>query len=241
MKKLVSLLLALVLLVSVSACGQPSTGRSEEDEGPTWQEQYDLGIRYLEEGNYEEAVIAFTAAIEIDPKRAETYEGAADAYIGLGDYEKANDILTLGQENCGDLEGFTRRLTNIAFLQSGNIGIQITDFYFDQEEYLAGTETDFLVSVAYRCPEGQDCILMIGANTGEPDVFNMMDEDFAVTGSGRYQFRVSATPVQWEEAYFGIYVNLSEAAHGETWTPFAMDALYIDPAGNVSGYDGMNS
>ena len=240
MKKNFGLYLILFALLLCS-CGQPSTGRSEEDEGPTWQEQYDLGIRYLEEGNYEEAVIAFTAAIEIDPKRAETYEGAADAYIGLGDYEKANDILTLGQENCGDLEGFTRRLTNIAFLQSGNIGIQITDFYFDQEEYLAGTETDFLVSVAYRCPEGEDCILMIGANTGEPDVFNMMDEDFAVTGSGRYQFRVSATPVQWEEAYFGIYVNLSEAAHGETWTPFAMDALYIDPAGNVSGYDGMNS
>ena len=38
---------------------------------PTWQEQYDRGVRYLEDGNYEEAIIAFTAAIEIDPKRAE--------------------------------------------------------------------------------------------------------------------------------------------------------------------------
>ena len=33
-----------------------------------WQEKYDLGIRYLNEGKYDEAVIAFTAAIDIDPK-----------------------------------------------------------------------------------------------------------------------------------------------------------------------------
>ncbi len=83
MKKLVSLLLALVLLVSVSACGQPSTGRSEEDEGPTWQEQYDLGVRYLSDGNYKEAIIAFTAAIEIDPKQAPAYVGRGDAYSGV--------------------------------------------------------------------------------------------------------------------------------------------------------------
>ena len=66
---------------------------------PTWQEQYDLGIRYLSEDNYEEAIIAFTAAIEIDPNRVEAYVGRGDAYVGsggtedlvaaLGDYEKA--------------------------------------------------------------------------------------------------------------------------------------------------------
>lgn len=51
--------------------------------GPTWQEQYDLGMRYLTEQNYEEAVVAFTAAIEIDPKQAPVYEGRGDAYVGL--------------------------------------------------------------------------------------------------------------------------------------------------------------
>ena len=47
----------------------------------TWQEQYDLGVRYLSEGNYREAIIAFTAAIEIDPKRAEAYVGRGQAYV----------------------------------------------------------------------------------------------------------------------------------------------------------------
>ena len=46
-----------------------------------------MGIRYLSEGNYEEAIIAFTAAIEIDPKRAEAYIGRGDAYVGSGETE----------------------------------------------------------------------------------------------------------------------------------------------------------
>ena len=70
--------LAAVLLLT--ACG---TGES----GPTWQEQYDLGMRYLSEGNYEEAIVAFTAAIEIDPKRPEGYTGRGDAYALSGDTE----------------------------------------------------------------------------------------------------------------------------------------------------------
>ena len=71
--------LAIIIgMFSLSACGQ---------SGPTWQEQYDLGVRYLSEGNYEEAIIAFTAAIEIDPKRPEGYIGRGDAYALSGDTE----------------------------------------------------------------------------------------------------------------------------------------------------------
>ena len=79
MRKCVCLLLSCLLLVlPLSACG---------GQGGTWQEQYDLGVRYLSEGNYEEAIIAFTAAIDIDPKRAEAYVGRGDAYIGSGETE----------------------------------------------------------------------------------------------------------------------------------------------------------
>ncbi len=70
--------LSLCLLIILSACGP---------KAPTWQEQYDLGVRYLEEGNYEEAIIAFTAAIEIDP-RAESYLGRGQAYMLSGGTEE---------------------------------------------------------------------------------------------------------------------------------------------------------
>ena len=70
MRKYLALVLSLMLFLT--ACGKSQTGS-------TWQEQYDLGVRYLSEGNYEEAIIAFTAAIEIDPKQPDTYIGLYEA------------------------------------------------------------------------------------------------------------------------------------------------------------------
>ena len=69
---------------------------------PTWQEQYDLGVKYLSEGNYQEAIIAFTAAIEIDPKRPDAYTGLADAYIAQGDIAAAIGILRQGGQMAPD-------------------------------------------------------------------------------------------------------------------------------------------
>ena len=89
MRRTVSLLLALVLLLTLGSCGK-------KDGGATWQEQYDLGVRYLSDGNYEEAILAFTAAIEIDPKRSEAYLGLADAYSGVGDSDAARKALEDG-------------------------------------------------------------------------------------------------------------------------------------------------
>ena len=71
-RKLWNLLLAVVLLLGLAACG-----KSPEEK---WQEQYELGMKYVSEGNYEEAVLAFTAALEIDTKKADTYAGLAAAY-----------------------------------------------------------------------------------------------------------------------------------------------------------------
>ena len=75
-RRIVSSFIAVVFALILTSCGQQRT---------TWEEQYDLGVRYLSEGNYEEAILAFTAAIEIDPKRTEAYLGRADAYIGSGE------------------------------------------------------------------------------------------------------------------------------------------------------------
>ena len=70
-KRFIILWLAVVLVLT--AC----------QKQPTWQEQYDLGMRYLTESNYEEAILAFTAAIEIDPNNALAYVGRADAYVQM--------------------------------------------------------------------------------------------------------------------------------------------------------------
>lgn len=82
MKRIIACILAALLTICLCACVQ---------EDPTWDEQYDLGVRYLSDGNYEGAIIAFTAAIEIDPKRAEGYTGRGSAYLGQG---SADEYLT---------------------------------------------------------------------------------------------------------------------------------------------------
>ena len=79
----------LLLLFQLGACGQSTL---------TWEEQYDLGVRYLSDGNYEEAIIAFTAAIDIDPKRVESYVSMAEAYQQQEEYDLAREILMRGYE-----------------------------------------------------------------------------------------------------------------------------------------------
>lgn len=87
------------MLFALVGCNQPQTANA-----PTWQEQYDLGVRYLAEGNYAEAIIAFSAAIEIDAKQAPAYKGLSDAYVGIGNLEEAINALSSGFAATSDTE-----------------------------------------------------------------------------------------------------------------------------------------
>ena len=56
-------------------------------------DQLELGQKYLDELDYEQALVAFEAAISIDPKCVDAYLGMAEAYTGMGEYEKGLDNL----------------------------------------------------------------------------------------------------------------------------------------------------
>ena len=94
MKRYICLALVLAFVLALCAC-QKAPAVEPMDETPDWQAQYDLGVRYLSEGNYEEAIIAFTAAIEIDSKNPNAYFGRAQAYIardGADSSDALNDL-----------------------------------------------------------------------------------------------------------------------------------------------------
>ncbi len=60
------------------------------------------GLRYLQEGRYDEAVVEFQAAIEIAPKRGDAYMSLANAYLELGDTDKAMECLGEGADQSED-------------------------------------------------------------------------------------------------------------------------------------------
>ena len=63
--------------------------------------QLKLADRYLDELDYEAAIAAYEAAIEIEPRCEAAYLGMAEAYKALGEYEKALETLETGYDATG--------------------------------------------------------------------------------------------------------------------------------------------
>ena len=185
MKRITALLLTVLLLLSLAACGGKGS----------WQEQYDLGMRYLNEGNYQEAVIAFEAAIKIDPKRPEAYLGAAEAYMGLGDTDSARKILEKGYAATNDdtLKPLSYEAPQIEELYS-------EDFDYTDSMGNSGHYT-------YRVPQ-------IAADTqGAADINRAIEETYGpivreVLESVSGGFSVIWTSIRWETYQYDNILSL---------------------------------
>lgn len=57
-----------------------------------YERQIRLGYKLLEQGNYEEAILAFDKAIEIDVRRDKAYIGKADVYVVRCDENTLEDM-----------------------------------------------------------------------------------------------------------------------------------------------------
>ena len=77
----------------------------------------DLGTRYLEEQNYEQALVEFDKVIAIDPMSVEAYLGKAQAYEGMGDMEQQLAVLQTGYEQTGDSQ-IKKRLVDVYLEQA---------------------------------------------------------------------------------------------------------------------------
>ena len=80
-RKLLQLVAAVLLAVMLlTACASGASKAADKIE---------LGQKYLTELNYTEAVASFAEAIRLDPDNIQAYMGRAEAYLALGEYEKA--------------------------------------------------------------------------------------------------------------------------------------------------------
>jgi len=102
MKKFFLLFFAAMLIIT--GC---SKGTSD------WDEQYSMGLRYLSEGKYEDAIIPFSAAIQIDPKRIESYIGLTDALIGTKDFDSVKSVLQQALNSLESTEEIQKKLLEL--------------------------------------------------------------------------------------------------------------------------------
>ena len=115
LKKKMSLLLAVMLFLLAGCAEKPKT----------FEGQYDLGVKYISEGNYKQAVIALSAAIEIEPNSAIAYLNRGNAYYGqhmmdeaIDDYSAAIDL----------------------GIDTSEVYINLTQLYVDQKMYASALE-----------------------------------------------------------------------------------------------------
>ena len=237
MRRFLTVLLALTLTLSLVACGSKGS----------WQEQYDLGVRYLSEGNYEEAVIAFTAAIEIDPKRPEGYSGLANTYIAMGDYDSAAGVWeSISDENVGEntasFSMWQQKSEDIrTALENEESGIWIMDCVYDKARFASGDETAFEVVALYAAPNAVECSLYLAANTDAPHCWtSISDRTEGKPGIGICRLTGSAVPTQWKQ-YFALTTSMNVNVRSDD-SDFYYDTIYITPEGELSeAYAPLNS
>ncbi|MBE6658071.1 MAG: tetratricopeptide repeat protein [Ruminococcaceae bacterium] len=90
--KLSLILVGVVLILAVLlALFLPSLSKRMEID-----RQFEIAQQYLNDLDYESAMLAFNKILEIDPNNVAVYRGMAEAYIGMGDRNAAFAILEEG-------------------------------------------------------------------------------------------------------------------------------------------------
>lgn len=124
------ILLLLGVLFALAACS-----KSVEQQAA---EQLELGQRYLTEGKYEEAIVAFNKVIELDEKNIEAYLGLGSSYEGQANlfaednqktiqfYEQAAEYYEKARELGGGDKSFNDRLASV--------WLEIGQRYFIEED-----------------------------------------------------------------------------------------------------------
>lgn len=257
MKRNLALYTLLALVVGLCSCTAARSAPNEDaPQGLTWQEQYDLGMRYLTEGNYAEAIIAFTAAIEIDPKQPLAYVGRGDAYVLSGetdenltaakaDYETAIELdETVAEAYLGLADVYIRqgdyekalKILREALEKTGEnptIAGKIAELELNSE--MAGDEDDILVRLR-RAEEGEVITLqqdIAEEQTDRIDIYGGSPTNPIVLDLNGHTLFIKG---EWEGANYdlNIYGTLQIRDSGNDGGALKLSAphrIYVQPSG----------
>ncbi|MDR3310796.1 MAG: tetratricopeptide repeat protein [Oscillospiraceae bacterium] len=144
MRRITAFATAVILSLTVFGCGKKSAVKY------TPSELIGLGDKYLLDLDFEQAVVYFELLIELEPKNPRGYTGLAEAYIGLGETEKAVRTLEKGArkaDDAGEIEALLEALLaeNPGAAASppdendgengGEDGWHMLDYYVTAEQY----------------------------------------------------------------------------------------------------------
>ena len=92
--KLFIAMASLLTVIAATAVISINVSHSVDD----LQVKLDLGNKYVSELDYENAIIAYEEALEIDPYCLDAYLGLSDAYLALGQEDMAIEIMEQAKE-----------------------------------------------------------------------------------------------------------------------------------------------
>ncbi len=89
------------------------------------------GIKYLMDGQYEEAILAFDKAIKIEPKTTEARVYQAKAYIGNEEFDKAVEVLEEAQNIDKTNEELLKQILEILNEIDSDVAYEFLDRFID--------------------------------------------------------------------------------------------------------------
>ena len=176
--------------------------------------QLDLGNRYLEEQNYEQAIVEFDKAIAIDPMSVDAYLGKAQAYEGMGDIDMAIQTLEAGLERTDDVqikdrlvEHYLKQAQEYTDATDYGKALEIYDRFLELDGENAQVQTDIanclqeyldLLMEQERYDEAKALIEKYQDKVSGIDFQAILDE---------IVMRTTDYVIEWEDAAFEAYIR----------------------------------
>lgn len=173
-KKTPIIIAAVIAALVIAGIGGFAAVKANKNKEVT--KNLDQAEKYLAEGEYDQAVAAYTAAIDIDEKSAPAYKGRARANAKLGNKDAAySDIDRAIEIDPKDEDGY-RTAIDIAI---GAGDADRADKYIeDMHKNIGGTEDETLESMLMGCsPEDLAADGIVCQSGSDYYVANMPDDD----------------------------------------------------------------
>ena len=104
----------IILALSAVLCVEIGLLIYQINSGTTaYARNLDLGNKYLLSEDYDNAISAFSKAIEIDAMNADAYIGRGDAYKAKGDYVSAWEDYEKAEEISGDTSILSKKMRSL--------------------------------------------------------------------------------------------------------------------------------